>query len=155
AEAGMRFDAAYTLPDEYLQKVDVASMAFSLEARDPLLDQDLVEWAMRLPLRWKLRGRENKYLLRRLAYRYVPRRLLDRPKRGFAVPIDRWLRGPLAGWARDLMNDPTLFSDLPLDRAQALVLLDLHLSGRRNVHPLLWAVLMLLAFWRRHQRGTH
>jgi asparagine synthase (glutamine-hydrolysing) len=154
AEIGMRFDAAYTLPDEYLQKVDVASMAFSLEARDPLLDQDLVSWAMRLPLCWKLRGGESKYLLRRLAYRYVDRSLLDRPKQGFAVPIDRWLRGPLMGWARNLLNDRRLFAELPLDADQATALFDLHLSGRRNVHPLLWAVLMLLAFWSRHGRAA-
>ncbi len=72
----MRLDALYTLPDDYLQKVDVASMLFSLESRDPLLDQDLVEWAMKLPLEWKLRGGTSKYLLRKLAYRYVPRQIL-------------------------------------------------------------------------------
>ena len=98
----MRLDAIYTLADDYLQKVDVASMAFSLESREPLLDHELVEWAMRLPVKWKLRRGSNKYLLRKLASRYVPRDILDRPKQGFGVPIGEWLRGPLKSWAQEL-----------------------------------------------------
>ncbi|HEY7758329.1 MAG TPA: asparagine synthase (glutamine-hydrolyzing) [Burkholderiales bacterium] len=144
AQTAMRLDALYTLPDDYLQKVDVASMAFSLEARDPLLDQELVEWAMRLPLRWKLRFGENKYLLRRLLHRYVPASLVDRPKRGFGVPIDRWLRGPLRAWAQERIRDAGAFAALPISRVEVQRLLALHLSGRRDVHPLLWAILMLL-----------
>jgi asparagine synthase (glutamine-hydrolysing) len=156
AETGMRYDALYTLPDDYLQKVDLGSMAFSLESRDPLLDQDLVEWGMKLPLAWKLRTGTNKYLLRKLAYRYVPHNLLDRPKQGFAVPIDAWLRGPLRDWALERLHDRTLFNDLPLDQQRALELFRLHESGARNVHPLLWAVLMLLDFqsrWRQRAVG--
>ena len=150
----MRLDAIYTLPDDYLQKIDVGTMAFSLESREPLLDHDLVEWAMRLPLSWKLRAGTNKYLLRRLAYRYVPERLLTRPKQGFTVPIDRWLRGPLRAWAREVLSDPRSYERLPLDRGRVEALLSLHLSGRRNAHPLLWAILMLLAFFERHGSGT-
>lgn len=146
AEEAMRLDTAYTLPDDYLQKVDLASMAFSLEAREPLLDQELVEWAMKLPLAWKLRRGQNKYLLRRLAYRHVPREVLDRPKQGFGVPIDRWLRGPLRDWADQRLGDPALYRNLPLDRARVQDLFALHLSGARNVYPLLWAVLVLLDF---------
>src|SRR5262245_48038365 len=115
AEQGMRLDCRYTLPDDYLVKVDVASMAFSLEAREPLLDHALVEWGMRLPLTWKLRNGRNKWLLRRLAARFVPAELLDRPKQGFVVPMDRWLRGPLREWARERCEDPTLLAKLPLD----------------------------------------
>lgn len=146
SEQAMRLDALCTLPDDYLQKVDVASMAFSLEAREPLLDHDLVEWAMRLPLKWKLRGSENKYLLRRLAYRYVPRAVLDRPKQGFEVPLARWLRGPLKDWAAERLNSRKIFETIPLDQTKALKLFRLHCSGRRNAAPLLWAVLMLLEF---------
>ena len=142
----MRLDALHTLPDDYLQKVDVASMAFSLESREPLLDHELVEWAMKLPLNWKLRGGVNKYLLRKLAYRYVPREILDRPKQGFGVPIDEWLRGPLKQWALERLHDSALFERLPLDQTKVLALYKLHLSGRRNVHPLLWAILVLLDF---------
>jgi asparagine synthase (glutamine-hydrolysing) len=126
--------------------MDVASMAFSLEARDPLLDQDIVEWAMKLPVSWKLRSDVNKYLLRKLAYRYVPREILDRPKQGFNVPIDRWLRGPLKGWADERLQDPSLFDNSPLDQQAVLSLWQVHCSGKRNVHPLLWAVLMFLDF---------
>jgi asparagine synthase (glutamine-hydrolysing) len=146
AERGMRLDAMFTLPDDYLQKVDIASMAFSLEAREPLLDHDLVEWAMRLPLSWKLKRGTNKYLLRKLAYRYIPARIIDRPKQGFGVPIDHWLRGPLLNWAKALLNDAKLFERIPVSQKRALELFEIHASGARNVSALLWALLMLLNF---------
>jgi asparagine synthase (glutamine-hydrolysing) len=149
AEQGMRLDLRFTLPDDYLVKVDVASMAFSLESREPLLDHDLVEWSMRLPLVWKLRERRNKWLLRRLAARFVPEAILDRPKQGFVVPMHRWLRAPLRDWALERCEDTGLFEKLPLDRAAVRRLFDLHLSGARDVHPLLWSVLTLLEFGRR------
>ncbi|MDX8377357.1 MAG: asparagine synthase (glutamine-hydrolyzing) [Mariprofundales bacterium] len=145
-ERGARLDAFFTLPDDFLQKVDLASMAFSLEAREPFLDQNVVEWAMRLPWTWKLRGKDNKYLLRQLAYRYVPQSILDRPKQGFGVPIDHWLRGPLHGWAQDLLHNTQLFSSLPLSQIRAQELFAIHNSGARNISALLWAVLMLLNF---------
>jgi len=145
-EIAMRLDAFYTLPDDYLQKVDVASMAFSLESREPLLDQDVVEWSMKLPLKWKLRGGTNKYLLRKLAYRYVPRRLLDRPKRGFEVPIADWLRGPLNAWMCDAVNDPRNIDTIPFDRARLIELVKIHNSGARQAHPLLWAALVHMDF---------
>jgi len=145
-ERGARLDAFYTLPDDYLQKVDMGSMAYSLEVREPLLDQSLVEWAMRLPWEWKMRGNVNKYLLRKLAYRYVPQNILDRPKQGFGVPIDHWLRGPLYDWAQDLLHSQELFAVLPISQKRAQELFSLHISGRRNVSALLWAVLMLLNF---------
>jgi asparagine synthase (glutamine-hydrolysing) len=146
AEMGMRLDSIFTLPDDYLQKVDLSSMAFSLESREPLLDHELIEWSMRLPLNWKIRGGVNKYLLRKLAYRYVRKDLLDRPKQGFSVPIDRWLRGPLKQWALERIQDNSLYERVPLVQSKVRELFDLHQSGRRNVHPLLWSVLMLLDF---------
>lgn len=145
-ESAMRLDALYTLPDDYLQKVDVASMAFSLESRDPLLDHDLVEWAMKLPLNWKLRGTQNKYLLRRLACRYIPKTIVDRPKKGFEVPIHEWLKGPLRTWAEARFADKGLLGCIPVDRASLMSTFALHNSGRRNAHPLLWSVLMLMSF---------
>lgn len=146
SERGMRLDTTFTLPDDYLQKVDIASMAFSLEAREPLLDHNVVEWAMRLPLMWKLKQGTNKYLLRKLAYRYIPARIIDRPKQGFGVPIDHWLRGPLLEWAKALLNDVNLFERIPVSQKRALELFDIHTSGTRNVSALLWALLMLLNF---------
>lgn len=148
AETGMRLDASLTLPSDYLQKVDVGSMAFSLESREPLLDYTLVEWAMRLPLSWKLRAGTNKYLLRKLAYRYVPAAILDRPKQGFGVPIDRWLRGPLKGWAEDLLHDERQYEILKLKKRDLQELFRLHLSAGRNTHPLLWASLVLQQYFR-------
>jgi asparagine synthase (glutamine-hydrolysing) len=146
AEQAMRLDVAYTLPDDYLQKVDVGSMAFSLEARDPLLEHTIFEWAARLPLRWKIRGRTNKYLLRQLAYRLVPRELLDRPKRGFGVPMGRWLREGLRGWGEDLLADPHAMTRLELDPEAVRRLWRTHQSGVRDAHTALWAVLVLLQF---------
>ena len=148
AEQGMRLDVRFTLPDDYLVKVDVASMAFSLEAREPLLDQELVEWGMRLPLSWKLRNDQSKWLLRRLAARYVPTEIIDRPKQGFVVPMERWLRGPLRAWARERCEDDSLFAKVPLDRAAVRRLFELHQSERRDVHPLLFSVVALLEFSR-------
>jgi asparagine synthase (glutamine-hydrolysing) len=145
-EMAMRLDAFYTLPDDYLQKIDVASMAFCLESREPLLDQDLVEWSMKLPLKWKLRKGQNKYLLRKLAYRYVPSKILDRPKQGFEVPIDGWLRGPLKSWAQTEFSNPQNFENAPLSQASLLKLMKTHDSGERRAHPLLWASLIFLDF---------
>jgi asparagine synthase (glutamine-hydrolysing) len=149
AERGMRLDLRFTLPDDYLQKVDVASMTFSLESREPLLDHDLVEWGMRLPLRFKLAQGRNKWIFRKLAERSLPQSLLDRPKQGFGVPIDRWLRGPLREWASERCHSRELFERVPLDAEAVQRLLRLHLSGGRDAHPLLWSVLTLLEFARR------
>ena len=145
-EIAMRLDSFYTLPDDYLQKVDVASMAFSLESREPLLDQDVVEWAVKLPLKWKLRAGQNKYLLRRLAYRYFPRELLDRPKKGFEVPIADWIRGPLQKWAISQLSASDNFANIPLRQTRLLELLRIHNSGARQIHPVLWAALIYLDF---------
>ncbi|MDP2277877.1 MAG: asparagine synthase (glutamine-hydrolyzing) [Nitrospirota bacterium] len=149
SEQGMRLDASHILPEEYLQKVDVASMTFSLESREPLLDHDLVEWAMKLPVNYKLRNNQNKYLLRKLAYRYIPRKILERPKQGFAVPIDDWLRGALKQWAEERLYDSALFGNIPINQSKIIELWNLHQSRKRNLHPLLWAVLSLLEFFKR------
>jgi asparagine synthase (glutamine-hydrolysing) len=147
-EAAARLDMQYNLPDGYMQKLDLSSMAFSLEAREPLLDHELVEWAMRLPWKFKYRGRTGKYLLRKLSYRLLPRHLIDRPKHGFEVPVAHWIRGPLRAWATDLLEDAACYEKLPVSRESVRILFDLHLSGRRNVAPLLWAILMLFCFVR-------
>lgn len=145
-DKAMRLDTLFTLNDDYLQKTDVASMAFSLESRAPILSREIVEWALKLPSKWKIKNIQNKYLLRKLAYRYVPQELLDKPKRGFGVPIDQWLRTKLKNWAEDRINNPANFDNLPILQNNVKHLFKLHLEGRRNSHPLLWAVLIMLEF---------
>ena len=150
AEMGMRLDAGLLLPEGYLQKVDVATMTFSLEARCPLTDYRLVEWAMRLPVSYKLRGFETKHILKQVLCQYLPRELVYRPKMGFSMPIARWLRGELKEWGWSLINDTALMSRLPLVKTRVVELFQEHLSGKRDRHPMLWAVLMLLCFVAHH-----
>lgn len=153
AEVGMRLDMGFMLPNGYLQKVDLATMAFSLEARCPYTDYRLVEWCMRLPVSYKLRGWDGKYLLKKALCRYLPPEQVYRKKRGFGVPMAQWLRGPLRSWAQHLLHDESVLSRLPLERDLLTRLFDLHISGSREAHPLLWAVLMLLCFVAKHDRG--
>ncbi len=150
SETAMRLDAGLTLPDLFLQKVDVATMAFSLEARCPMTDYRLVEWAMRLPVQFKLRNGGTKYLLRKVLSRYLPPDCVYRPKMGFAVPLAQWLRGPLRTWAQDLVHDDTLMSRVPLEKERVRKLLRQQAAGERESHPLLWSVLMLLCFVQTH-----
>lgn len=145
-ERGMRLDLRFLLADGYLQKVDVASMSQSLEVRCPMTDPSLVEWAMRLPLHFKIRGPIGKYILRQALAKHLPKSIAQRPKRGFGVPMAHWLRGPLRQWALELAHDDTTFARVPLAKATVRSLLQQHLTGQRDAHPLLWAALVLLAW---------
>ena len=150
ADTAMRLDAGFTLPDLFLQKVDVATMAFSLEARCPMTDYRLVEWAMRLPVQFKVRNGQSKYLLKKALCKFLPADRVYRPKMGFGVPIAAWLRGPLRPWMEGLIHDDSLMSRLPLDRVRIRELMRQQLAGERESHPLLWSVLMLLCFVQHH-----
>jgi len=114
----MQADIASYLVDDILVKVDRASMAVSLEAREPLLDRELAELAFRLPLEFKIRDGERKWVLRRVLEKRVPRALFERPKMGFGVPLAEWLRGPLRDWAGDLLSPARIRSAGYLDPAR-------------------------------------
>jgi asparagine synthase (glutamine-hydrolysing) len=147
----MAMDTVTYLPDDILTKVDRASMAVSLEGRIPFLDHTLVEFAWSLPMGLKINPSGGKWILRKLLQRHLPQALIDRPKMGFAVPLDRWLRGPLRGWAQDLFASSALECNGLINPAAARQALDDHLSARRNHPHLLWTLLMLMAWRERWQ----
>lgn len=147
----MYLDAVTYLPDDILVKVDRAAMASSLETRVPMLDHHVFEFARRLPLDYKLRDGKGKWLLRQLLYRHVPKAMLDRPKKGFSVPMAAWLRGPLKDWGAALLDPARLSSDGVFDPQWIGRKWAEHQSGQRDWSTHLWSVLMTQA-WLAHQK---
>jgi asparagine synthase (glutamine-hydrolysing) len=152
AERMMLYDLIQYLPDDILTKVDRASMAVSLEARVPLLDHAVVQFAWRLPLHWKIRGRTQKWILREVLARHVPASLFERPKTGFGVPVGQWLRGPLKDWAADLLDPKALQADGILSPGVVTSTWNAHQAGRGNHEHRLWGILMFQSWWKANRR---
>lgn len=138
----MALDGLIYLPDDILVKVDRAAMAVSLETRAPFLDKQVLEFAWSLPMHFKLRDGQGKWLLRRMLDRYVPDHLTDRAKMGFGVPLDDWLRGPLRDWADTLLDENRLVREGFLHPAPIRQAWERHLRGRDNHGHRLWSILM-------------
>ncbi len=155
ALAGMiQADMATLLPDDYLVKVDRASMANGLEVRPPLLDHEFLELCARVPSRWKIHQHETKWLLREVARRLVPSSIIDRPKQGFEIPLDQWLRGPLQSMFQELvLNGNSAIGGL-IDQRVASSLLTEHRQGIGRHGSTLWSLLSLATWADRYLRDS-
>lgn len=153
-EQMMYFDTRYYLPDDILVKVDRASMSVSLESRIPLLDHRIVEFAWNLPITYKIKNGVQKWILRQILYKYVPQQIVERPKMGFGVPIDHWLRGPLREWAEELLDERRLKAEGFFRVHEVRKKWNEHLREEKNWHYYLWSILMFQAWVDHWKKGS-
>ena len=135
------------LPDDILTKIDRAAMSFGLETRVPMLDHRVVEFSWSIPMHQKIRNGDGKWLLRQLLYRRVPQSLIERPKQGFSVPLEHWLRGPLRPWAENLLSQESLQSSGLLNVVKIRQKWSEHIQGRHNWQHMIWSVLMFQSWY--------
>jgi len=146
AEVMMAMDMLNYLPNDILTKVDRASMSASLEVRAPFLDINVINFAWKLPQALKINGADTKWILRDILRRHVPNHLTDRPKMGFGVPLGGWLRGPLRGWAEDLLSQQKVKSHGLFSEEEIRILWKSHLEGKSGLQNKIWAILMFQAW---------
>jgi len=139
-------DMVSYLPDDILCKVDRAAMGVSLEGRIPLLDYRIVEFSLKLPHKIKNFQNQTKYPLKEVLYKYVPKDLIERPKKGFSVPLGDWLRNELKSWAENLLTYDKLSNDGYLNPEQVMLRWNEHIAGKRNWAAVLWNILMFQAW---------
>ena len=142
----MKLDIKNTLNDNYLQKTDLSSMAFSLESRAPFLSKKIIEWSLQIPTKFKVNLFEKKIIVKELAKKYLPKEIVNKKKKGFEPPIKDWLKNDLKDWSLDLIRNDRNYRGLNLDKSKINELFKLHLSGKRDCHPYLWSILMILKF---------
>lgn len=150
----MAIDYETYLTDDIMQKVDRASMAFSLESREPFLDHRIIEWAARLPDEYKYDKGVKKRILRELVHRYVPRDIMERPKMGFAIPVDKWLRGALKPHVMDYLSEEKLKQHGYFSVSEVIKLRDAFLGGKRELSQKIWYLLMFQMWYERWMRSN-
>jgi len=147
-EKMMLYDLLTYLPDDILCKVDRAGMAVSLECRIPFLDHHVYAFSSSLPLSYKINKGTSKWILREILKKYIPDNLINRPKMGFGIPLEAWLRGPLKEWAEDLLDEMVIKEGGMLNPKVVKQKWEEHISGKRNWHYQLWSILMFQAWYK-------
>ena len=142
AEQMMYLDLGIYLPGDILTKVDRAAMGVSLETRVPFLNHKVVEFAWNMPIEMKIYRGEGKWALRRILEKYIPNQLINRPKMGFGVPIDSWLRGELFNWSKSILNEKIIHNDGFFNYQEINRIWEEHQSGKYNHEHKLWNILM-------------
>ena len=149
----MLLDMVTYLQDDILVKIDRGSMFSSLETRTPFLDYKLIEWSLGLPKDLKFSEIESKVALRKVLYKYIPKELVERPKMGFGIPIDIWLKKELRDWAEDLLSESSLKKDAIFNVKTVRSIWKDHLEGKRQNQHKLWAIINFQA-WNKYRQNN-